>query len=182
MTLTLRHATERDIPSITEIYNYYISNTAFTFEEETVSVEEMRARVRGVQGLNLPWLVAIDDNRLAGYAYATPWKARSAYRFSVESTVYVDPKDQGRSVGSSLYKRLFVELKEKGINSVAGGITLPNPVSVALHEKLGMKKVAHFERVGYKFEQWRDVGYWQINLNGVAQGPAHSDNPTHSDN
>ena len=103
---------------------------------------------------------------MVGYAYATKWKERSAYRFSAEVSVYLSNQVQGRGLGASLYETLFSKLKEGGINTVIGGITLPNPASVALHEKMGMKKVAHFENVGFKFNQWQDVGYWQLSLGG----------------
>jgi len=83
----------------------------------------------------------------------------------VEATVYLTPKAQGKGLGTQLYKALFSELKQKSIHSVLGGITLPNPASIALHEKLGMTKVAHFHQIGRKFEQWLDTGYWQLTLN-----------------
>jgi L-amino acid N-acyltransferase YncA len=92
---------------------------------------------------------------------ATKWRERFAYRFSVEVTVYLAPTFTGNGVGSQLYDALFSVLKSRSIHSVIGGITLPNLASVALHEKFGLEKVAHFKEVGFKFEQWKDVGYWQ---------------------
>jgi len=117
-----------------------------------------------VQGAGLPWLVAVEEGAVVGYAYATKWKERSAYRFSVEVSVYLSNQSHGRGLGAKLYETLFSTLKEGGIHAVMGGITLPNLASVALHEKMGMKKVAHFEKVGFKFDQWHDVGYWQLSL------------------
>ncbi|MEJ2631655.1 MAG: GNAT family N-acetyltransferase [Acidihalobacter sp.] len=157
-------ATVRDAEEIAGIYNHYIANTVITFEEQIVTPEQMAARIETVGSSSLPWLVAERDGQLLGYAYAAPWKARSAYRFSVETTVYLHPETLGRGIGSLLYETLFSDLERRGVRTAIGGIALPNPASVALHEKLGMKKAAHFERVGFKFDQWIDVGYWQINL------------------
>ncbi len=98
---------------------------------------------------------------IVGYAYATPWKPRSAYRFSVEASVYVDFAHMGWGTGSLLYGQLLSVLQEKQIHMVIAGISLPNEASVALHEKFGFRKVAHFPEVGFKFGSWIDVGYWQ---------------------
>ncbi len=122
---------------------------------------EMARRIEDVQSASLPWLVAEEGSQILGYAYATQWRARSAYRFSVEITVYLAPEYTGRGIGSKLYGQLFPILQARGIHAVMGGIALPNEASVALHEKFGLRKVAHFEQVGFKFNQWIDVGYWQ---------------------
>ena len=124
----------------------------------------MAERICGVAAASLPWLVAEQSGQVVGYAYATKWKARSAYRFSVESSVYLAQSVIGQGLGSKLYEALFALLKERGVHVVIGVITLPNPASIAFHEKLGLKKVAHFEEVGFKFNKWLDVGCWQIAL------------------
>ena len=157
----IRVATAADADHIAEIYNHYIANTVVTFEEEPVAGAEMRRRMEDVFGASLPWLVAASGGRITGYAYATKWKARSAYRFSVETTVYLADGFGRQGLGSRLYEELFRLLSEKGIHAAIGGIALPNDASVALHEKFGMRKVAHFEQVGFKFGTWVDVGYWQ---------------------
>ncbi len=162
--LIIRNAQPEDAFKISSIYNYYIENTAFTFEENAVSKSTIQQRIEKVQTAGLPWIVAMLDDTLVGYAYATRWRERSAYRFSVESTVYVANDQHGNGIGAKLYNELFTRLKLLDIKNVIGGITLPNLPSVALHEKLGMTKVAHFPRVGFKFEKWLDVGYWQLNL------------------
>lgn len=135
-----------------------------TFEEEPVAAAEMARRLEEVRSASLPWLVAEDGGHVLGYAYATQWKARSGYRFSAEITVYLAPDQAGRGIGSKLYRQLFPMLLARSIHAVMGGIALPNEASVALHEKLGMRKVAHFEAVGFKFDRWIDVGYWQRTL------------------
>jgi L-amino acid N-acyltransferase YncA len=161
MDHSIRVATAADADHIAEIYNHYIAKTVVTFEEEPVAGDEMRRRMDEVFGASLPWLVAESGGRVIGYAYATKWKARSAYRFSVETTVYLADGLGKLGLGSRLYQELFSLLKEKGIHAVIGGIALPNDASVALHEKFGMRKVAHFEQVGFKFGKWVDVGYWE---------------------
>jgi phosphinothricin acetyltransferase len=158
----IRNAVAKDAASIAEIYNHYISDTVVTFETEMIRSEDILSRISKVQSDGLPWLIAEDGSgKLIGYAYVTKWRERFAYRFSVEVTVYLAPTFIGNGVGSQLYDALFSELKSRSIHSVIGGITLPNPASVALHEKFGLEKVAHFKEVGFKFEQWQDVGYWQ---------------------
>ena len=160
----IRPAIAGDAGAIARIYNHYIQNTVITFEEQIVSTEEMASRIEAVTAVSLPWLVAEDAGRITGYAYATKWRPRSAYRFSVELTVYLDPECVGKGLGSQLYTALFALLKDKGVHSVIGGVAQPNPASTALHEKFGMTKVAHFTEVGFKFGKWVDVGYWQATL------------------
>lgn len=160
--IVIRDAVAKDATSIADIYNHYISESVVTFETETINSEDMLSRISKVQSDDLPWLIAEDiTGKLIGYAYATKWRERFAYRFSVEVTVYLSPTFIGNGLGSQLYVALFSALKSRSIHSVIGGITLPNPASVALHEKFGLEKVAHFKEVGFKFKQWRDVGYWQ---------------------
>ena len=164
--IVIRFIEDQDAKRIADIYNHYISNTVITFEEDPVSVDDMSTRIDKIKSDSLPWLVAEDESgQVIGYAYATKWRDRFSYRFSVEVTVYLSPKHAGKGHGTLLYTELFKQLKAKNIHSVIGGITLPNAASVAVHEKLGMKKIAHFSEVGYKFEQWLDVGYWQGTLN-----------------
>ena len=158
---TIRAALASDAAALADIYNHYVAETAVTFEEEPVSAAEMARRIEGVQAASLPWLVAEEGAEVVGYAYATPWKARSAYRHSVEISAYVARRHAGRGIGSRLYRALFPALRARGVRAVMGGIALPNDASVGLHEKFGMRKVAHFEQVGFKFNRWIDVGYWQ---------------------
>jgi len=157
----IRSATTADADAIAEIYNYYVIETVVTFEEEPLEAAEIARRIESVQRAGLPWLVAIDDGEIKGYAYATQWKERIGYRTSVETTVYLAKNATGQGLGSQLYAELFRLLEETGLHSAIGGVALPNPGSVALHEKFGMKKVAEFEEVGTKFGRWVNVGYWQ---------------------
>lgn len=161
----IRPVKEQDSKAICDIYNYYITDTVITFEEDKISSEDIITRIRKVESENLPWYVAQDKSgNIIGYAYATKWRDRFSYRFSVEVTVYLDKDKRGQGVGAQLYKTLFTSLKDKNIHSVIGGITLPNESSITIHEKFGMAKVAHFKEVGFKFNRWLDVGYWQGTL------------------
>ncbi len=159
--ITVRAATADDAVPITAIYNHFVDHTVVTFEEERVSPVEFATRMTAVWAATLPFLVAEQDDRIAGYAYASKWKERSGYRFSVEASVYLAPDAAGRGIGSRLYGALFPLLEARGVHAVMGGIALPNDASVALHEKFGMHKVAHFEQTGFKFDRWIDVGYWE---------------------
>ncbi len=159
--LKIRSATGEDADAIARIYRHYVCNTTISFEEQPVTAAEMAERITEVISSSLPWLVAERAHRLIGYAYATKWKGRCAYRHSVESSVYLDPDCVGQGIGTRLYQALLQDLRERSIHVVIGGIGLPNPASIALHERLGFTKVAHFQEVGYKFGRWIDVGYWQ---------------------
>ena len=125
---------------------------------------EIGRRIASVESALLPWLVAEEGGRVTGYAYATPWRTRSAYRFSVEITAYVGQGWERRGIGSLLYDQILPLLKARGIHAVLGGIALPNAASVALHEKFGFRKAAEFHEVGFKANRWIDVGYWQLTL------------------
>jgi L-amino acid N-acyltransferase YncA len=164
--LTIRVARTDDAAAIAAIYNYYVLNTVISFEEQAVTDDAMAGRIGDVSAAGLPWLVAERDGRVVGYAYASKWRVRPAYRFSVEVSAYVDVDTTARGIGSRLYEELFARLREKSVHVVIGGIALPNEKSVALHEKFGMRKAAHFSQVGYKFGAWQDVGYWQVTLGG----------------
>jgi phosphinothricin acetyltransferase len=157
----IREAAASDAAAIAGIYNHYVLGTVVTFEEEPVSSDEIARRIEKVRSASLPWLVVEADGDVVGYAYAGPWHTRSAYRFSVETTVYLAPAQVGRGIGSKLYGELLSTLQTRRIHAAIGGIALPNETSVALHEKLGFRKVAHFDEVGFKFDRWIDVGYWQ---------------------
>lgn len=166
--LQLRRAGTEDAARIAAIYNHYVADTVITFELDPVSVEEMAARVAEINAQGLPWLVAESDNAVVGYAYASQWRARAAYRHSVESSIYLAPDVVGRGVGRALYAGLIAELRGLDVHAVIGGAALPNPASVALHAALGFEQVAHFRETGYKFGQWVDVAYWQLLLRDSA--------------
>ncbi|HLI16709.1 MAG TPA: arsinothricin resistance N-acetyltransferase ArsN1 family B [Rhodanobacteraceae bacterium] len=159
----IRTATTADASAICAIYNHYVTDTIVTFEERPVATTEMQSRMAAVLE-KLPWLVLEHDGTIAGYAYAAAWKTRIGYRFTVETSIYLAPAHIGRGFGSALYGTLMESLRAWNIHCVIGGLALPNPASVALHEKFGFTQVAHFRENGFKFGRWIDVGYWQLSF------------------
>ena len=152
-----------DASQVCQIYNHYVRETVVTFEEIPVVEHDMAQRIAEVTE-RLPWLVWEQHGTIVGYAYATVWKARSAYRFSVESTVYLSQSFAGRGIGTQLYQALIADLRGRSVHCIVGGIALPNPASIALHEKLGFSKIGQFKEIGWKFGRWVDVGSWELVL------------------
>ena len=165
---TVRPAVQSDADAACRIYDHHVRETHVTFEESPVSVAEMARRIGETTASGFPWLVAEREGRVVGYAHASPWKSRCAYRHSVETTVYVAQDALGCGVGTALYRDLIDRLRVAGMHAVMGGIALPNEASVALHEKMGFRKVAHFHEVGFKLGRRIDVGYWQLLLGETA--------------
>ena len=159
----IRPVTAEDAAAICAIYNPYVLETVITFEYEPVTEAAMAQRIRDYTA-NHPWLVSLLDGKVVAYAYASRWRTRAAYDYALESTIYVDRAYHGRGIAKPLYLQLLHELKARGIHAVVGCIALPNEGSVAIHEKCGFVKVAHFPEVGRKFERWVDVGFWQATL------------------
>ena len=155
----IRSCTAADAAVLCDIYNYYVRETVVTFEEEAVTVAEMVRRMGAITAA-LPWLVIEEQGTVLGYACAAPWKARSAYRYTVESSIYLSPRHTGRGVGRTLYRALLGRLRDLGLHCAIGGISLPNPASIALHERLGFCRIGTFPQVGWKQNRWVDVSYW----------------------
>jgi len=162
--MVVRMALRSDFEQITTIYNYYINQTVITFEEDEVSSKEMIKRFEKIKDTNLPWIVAEENGVILGYAYAHFWHERSAYRFTVEPSIYLDNKSTGNGVGKILYKKLIDQLKSLEIKNALSLITVPNDASIGLHKKLGFEKVGHLPDVGFKFEKWLSVEFWQLKL------------------
>jgi len=162
--LEIRDVKTSDAATIARIYNPYILDTVITFEEIPVTPEEIGSRITTALNLGYPYIVAEQEGQVIGYAYAGQWRTRAAYKHTVETSIYLEQTLRGQGLGKILYKTLLQRLQELDVHVVLGVITLPNPVSVELHEKLGFKEVAHFKEVGYKFGRWLDVGFWQLNL------------------
>lgn len=159
----IREVRISDAAPICDIYNEYIRTTTATFEVTAVSTEEMVRRIETITA-DYPWLVCEDKGVVVGYTYARKWRERASYRRTIETGTYLDGKFTGKGFGTLLKRALLDELKVRGFHAVISGIALPNPASVALCEKFGFDKVAHFKEVGYKFDRWIDVGYWQLIL------------------
>lgn len=162
--MNIRPVLKSDAARIAEIYNHYITHTTVSFEENPVTSLDMQQRIDKVLSVELPWLVIEEEGIVQGYAYAAQWKERSAYRFSVEPSVYLAKEAMGLGMGKRLYQHLLDTLQQLGIEQVLGVIALPNPASVGLHESFGFHKVGEMARIGYKFDQWISVGFWQLSL------------------
>lgn len=156
----IRDVKLEDSKIICAIYNHYIKNTSATFEEEEVTNSIMLDRIKNVSR-NFFWIVYEERGRVLGYAYVSPFKSRSAYKNTVECSIYIKDTESGKGIGSSLFSELIRRCKEMKLHTIMGIITLPNEGSIALHEKFGFKKVGHFKEVGFKFNRWVDVGSWQ---------------------
>ncbi|MHC4848463.1 MAG: GNAT family N-acetyltransferase [Planctomycetota bacterium] len=151
----IRRATEADVEAICRVSNQEAARSAANFAIEPEPLEDWLRNFRETQEF-YPWLITV-----GGFAKAGPWQRRDAYSHTVETTVYIEPGSQGKGLGRALCERLFALLEAQGYHVALAGITLPNEPSVRLHESLGMRKVAQFEEVGWKFDRWWDVGIWQ---------------------
>ena len=161
----IRDAIATDAVRIAEIYNYYINETVITFEESEVDADEMTRRMDATTSRGYPYLVIENAGRVVGYAYADQWRTRVAYRHSVESAIYLDCDQQGRGFGKALYQHLIDQLRQMGsVHVVVGGIALPNPGSVKLHQQLGFRNVGIHREVGRKFGRWIDVQFLELHL------------------
>lgn len=157
----VRPARKEDCGRIAEIYNYYIENTTISFEEALVTKDDIEKRLDRIARV-FPWIVYEDERGIEGYAYLSAWKDRSAYRYTAETTIYVEKDEVGRGIGSILLEALIEEIKKTDIHILMAVIALPNEKSIQAHEKFGFRKAAHFCEVGYKHGKWIDVGYWEL--------------------
>jgi phosphinothricin acetyltransferase len=158
----IRNADPGDAPAIQAVYAPYVESSVASFEEVPPGTEEISRRMRSQP--RLPWLVATRGGAVVGFAYASSHRARAAYRWSADCSVYLRKEERGRGTGRHLYERLLGELRSLGYVTVFAGIALPNAASVGLHEALGFRPVGTYRSVGYKHGDWRDVGWWQLPL------------------
>jgi L-amino acid N-acyltransferase YncA len=166
--MNIRNVEPKDAARIADIYNHYIATSMITFEVDPVSAAEIEKRIREV-ARTYPYLVLEDDEgEPAGFAYASKFREREAYRYTAEVTIYFDKDRTGKGLGGPLFAALLDRLGKTEITALIGAIALPNGPSVRLHEKFGFRKVAHLEKVGYKFGQWIDVGYWELLIRDTA--------------
>jgi L-amino acid N-acyltransferase YncA len=160
MPHSIRLATEDDAAAVAAIYAPVVLETPVSFELVPPDAAEIRSRMREILKVG-PYLVREDDGEVVGYAYAGAFRARPAYRFTVETSVYIRADARGRGVGRSLYGVLLPCLVEQGYRRAIAGVTLPNAASVGLHEAMGFRPVGVFRNVGFKFGTWHDVGFWE---------------------
>jgi phosphinothricin acetyltransferase len=164
----IRGATVADGAAVAAVYAPYVLDTAVSFEQEAPTGPEMAERIAGGH----VWLVAELAGQVVGFAYGGPHRARRAYRWSTEVSVYLAAHATGRGLGRGLYGELLPLLGRLGYANAFAAITLPNAASVGLHEAMGFAPVGVFKDVGYKFGTWHDVGWWQLALQPDLNNPA----------
>jgi L-amino acid N-acyltransferase YncA len=160
MTRTVRAADATDAAACAAIYAPYVTNTAITFETTPPDTAEMARRIATAARTHA-WLVLVEDGRVTGYAYGGPYKARPAYRWSCEVSVYLEEGHRRTGAGRALYEALFTRLVKRGYRTAVAGMTLPNEASVGLHKSMGFEEVGVYRRIGWKNGSWHDVAWTQ---------------------
>jgi len=163
MQENIRFVRKEDAKAISEIYNYYVEHTIITFDEQLSTVDEMEKKIVVIAS-SYPFLVYEVDNKIKGYAYVGEWRTRYAFRYTAESTVYLDRDAVGQGIGQKLFEALIEEVRQTPIHALVAFISLPNEASIKLHERLGFIKVAHYNEVGFEFNKWIDLGNWELIL------------------
>ncbi len=170
----VRTATPDDAAAVAEIYAPYVRDTTVTFEVDPPDTNVMARRISGALEM-YPWLVAANSKgQVVGYAHAGRHRERPAYRWTIDTTIYIDRAHRGAGVGTRLYRSLRDILRGQGFRSAFAEIVLPNPGSVGLHERMGFKKIGVHHDVGFKLESWCDIGYWRL---GLTSGAAPESDP-----
>ena len=163
-SLALRHADpERDAADCAAIYAPNVTGSAISFEEVPLDAQQFAARIETTTRTH-PWLVLDDGERVVAFAYASPHRARAAYRWAADVAIYVGREHRGAGAGRRLYEALIELLRRQHLRIACAGITLPNDASVALHEALGFELVGVYRSIGFKHGAWHDVGWWQLAL------------------
>lgn len=166
----IRLARQTDAAAIRVIYAPIVRDTHISFEQVLPSADEIAARVKKTLA-QYPWLACELEGRLAGYAYASAFRSRAAYQWTTETTVYVHSDCQRRGIARALYTSLLALLRAQGYVTAVGVIALPNPASIRAHEALGFYKIGVFRNVGHKAGEWRDTGWWQLDLRPAPTAP-----------
>jgi phosphinothricin acetyltransferase len=172
MAVSIRLATKQDAAALAAIYTPYVTDSPISFEEVAPDAAEMARRIRGERPGYHPWLLAEENGEVLGYCASSPFRTRPAYRWTVETGIYLRPDAYGRGIGRSLLDAMCELLEGQGYVAVIGAIALPNPASVALHEKLGFARVGGYRGTGFKQGAWLDVGLWQRDLAPRSTQPA----------
>jgi len=167
---TIRLIEEKDCNAVLDIYTYYVLNTVITFEYKVPSEEDYLERIKTVIA-EYPWLVCLENNVVVGYAYAGRHRYKEAYDWSVESTIYLTNDAHRKGIGSVLYQTLFSILKLQGYYNVYAGVVYPNEKSEAFHLSQGFEFVCDFKKIGFKFNQWQDLRWFQLFLADHTNAP-----------
>jgi L-amino acid N-acyltransferase YncA len=173
MKSKIRFATPADASAVAEIYGPFCEHSPITFETEKPTVKEIENRIRKILE-RFPWLICELESEVLGYAYAGPHRDRAAYRWSVDVAIYLSGKSRGQGFGTILYTVLFELLRIQGYFQAYAGITLPNPASIRLHQRLGFERVGVYKQVGYKANAWHDVSWWALTLQAADRPPTET--------
>ena len=160
--MNIRDITLNDASAVCRIYNHYIENTVITFETSPVTGEEMQKRIQEVIDSECPWYIGEVDGKIAGYVYLHNFHPRTAFSKTKEVAIYLHKDYLEKGFGSALINYLLRKINTKEIHVLIAGITIPNEKSIRMHEKFGFKQVSLMKEVGWKFNQWVDIGYWQL--------------------
>lgn len=160
----MRPVTVADAQQLVAIYNYYVIHSIVTLDLVPFSVQDFEEKINTISS-QFPFIVYEENDEILGYAYAGTFRTKPAYNKTVELTIYLKQHALGKQIGKKMYSELIQQLKAENYHVLIGGLTLPNDASVKLHEGFGFEKVAHFKEVGYKFDKWHDVGFWQLTIN-----------------
>jgi L-amino acid N-acyltransferase YncA len=165
-SFSIREAVEADIPDIREIYNHYVANSTVTFDEDPQTLKELRTKFRHNAKLGYPWIVAVSPSgQILGYANVSPWKAKAAYRFTVENSIYLRAAATGKGLGTALMSELLVRAKAAGIKEIIAVIADRGAdASIAMHKAFGFKEIGHMGKVGFKFGRWLGTVLMQKSL------------------
>ena len=168
--MIIRFATPADVPAILAIYAPFVTDTAITFEYEVPSIAEFEARIAKIQQ-QYPYLVAEVNGRVLGYTYASVHRARTAYQWSVETSVYIHPDGHRQGIGRQLYTRLFDVLRQQGYYNAYAGAISPNPQSELFHRSMGFEHVGTYSNIGFKMGNWHSVAWFQLTLQPYSSNP-----------
>jgi phosphinothricin acetyltransferase len=164
MNALIRLASEQDAAAIAAVYAPYVTDSFISFEERPPDAAEMARRIIGERPGMYPWFVAEEEGAVRGFVSSAPFRSRHAYRWVVETSIYLEANAHGRGIGRQLLSELLETLERQGYVAAIGGIALPNPASVALHERLGFACAGTYRAVGFKMGRWLDVGFWEKDL------------------
>ena len=165
----IRLASASDAEAVASIYRPYVESSRISFEEQAPDAIEVASRMHSALH---PWLIAEEDGRVRGYASSSPYHRRPAYRWTVETSIYLAPEAQGRGIGRQLLSALVELLTRQGYVTAIAALALPNPISIALHERLGFVPAGTYRGVGFKLDEWTDVSLWQRDLAPRTTAPA----------
>ena len=161
--MNIRTAKPTDAAALLEIYRPVVEETVTSFELAVPTADEFSERIKSVLQSH-QWLVMENNDEIIAYAYASAHRAREAYKFSTETSVYVRSGNRGKGVAKTLYTALFDSIGDLGFHNAYAGIALPNDASIALHASCGFEEIGTFREIGFKFDRWHDVSWWQRSI------------------